>query len=197
MPAPLTQLWLFRPCDTAWDAAQRLRGATDLPATEESLAELRQRVARLAVGPEFLYHPRDDAAAESAHAIAGRFACRVRSDAALADPDLGLLEGLAMSEFERRFESRFIEWSESPLTMEPPEGEPLAEARARILDAFAAILARHEGQRVGLVLHTVALAIVRDALARGDGARLWERVEGRHWCTQHALPAGAADRLGD
>ena len=39
-----TQLWLFRPADTSWDAAQRLRGKVDLPATEESLAELRQRV---------------------------------------------------------------------------------------------------------------------------------------------------------
>lgn len=197
MAAPTTQLWLIRPCDTAWDEANRLRGSTDLPATEESLALMRQRVARLAVGPEILYHPKDDAATESAHAVAARFACRVRGVAGLSDPDLGLLEGLAMSEFERRFESRSIEWSDSPLTMEPPEGEPLVEARARILDTVAEILARHEGQRVGLILHTVALAIVRDALARGDGSRLWERVEGRHWCTQHLLPADAADRLGD
>lgn len=197
MPAGATQLWLFRPCDTEWDAAQRLRGRTDLPATEESLAQLRQRVARLSPGPEVLYHPPDEAAAETAHAIAVRFACRVRPEADLADPDLGLLEGLAMSEFERRFESRYAEWSDSPLTMEPPEGEPLAQARARILDAFAEILARHAGERVGLVLHTLALAMVRDALARGDGSRLWERVEGRHWVTRHALPADAADRLGE
>jgi broad specificity phosphatase PhoE len=156
-----TQLWLFRPADTSWDAAQRLRGKVDLPATEESLAELRQRVARL------------------------------------ADPDLGLLEGLSLAEFERRFESRHAEWLASPLTVIPPEGEAMADARARILDALAEILVQRAGQRVGIVLHSIALAIVRDALARGDGSRLWERVEGRSWCTQYVLPADAGVLLGD
>jgi len=133
-----TRLWLFRPCEHAWDAAQRLRGSTNLPATPDSLAELRQRVARLAVGPDVVYHPGDDASAETAHGIATRFACALRADPDLSDPDLGLLEGLSLAEFERRFESRSLEWAESPLTVEPPEGEPLADARLRILAAFAA-----------------------------------------------------------
>jgi hypothetical protein len=41
------------------------------------------------------------------------------------------------------------------------------------------------------------MALVRDTLARGDGSRLWERVEGRHWCTECLLPPGAADMLGE
>jgi broad specificity phosphatase PhoE len=191
-----TRLWLFRPCEHAWDAAQRLRGSTNLPATPDSLAELRQRVARLAVGPDVVYHPGDDASAETAHGIATRFACALRADPDLSDPDLGLLEGLSMAEFERRFESRSLEWAESPLTVEPPEGEPLADARLRILAAFAAVLRRHEGERVGLVLHRAAMAMVRDALACGDGSRLWERTEGRHWCTECILPPGADALLG-
>lgn len=197
MPARPTTLWLFRPCDTVWDAAQRLRGATNLPATPESVAELRERVARMSDGPQLLFHPGDDAAAETAHGIAQRFACRTEAEPGLAEPDLGLLEGLSMAEFERRFESRFLEWTESPLTVEPPEGEPLADARTRILDAFTAILARAPGQSVGLVLHRTAMAVVRDALACGDGSRLWERVEGRHWCTQCVLPPGAMESIGD
>jgi broad specificity phosphatase PhoE len=192
-----TQLWLFRPADTSWDAAQRLRGKVDLPATEESLAELRQRVARLAEGPTILLHPADEAAIESSRVIASRFACSLTAVPALADPDLGLLEGLSLAEFERRFESRHAEWLASPLTVIPPEGEAMADARARILDAFAEILVQRAGQRVGIVLHSIALAIVRDALARGDGSRLWERVEGRSWCTQYVLPADAGVLLGD
>lgn len=187
-----TRLWLFRPAATPWDAADRLRGSTDLPATEESLAELRQRVARLSEGPEFLYGPTDEAAVESARVVASRFACSVRADRLLAEPDLGLLEGLSLSEFERRFESRHAEWVTSPLTVVPPEGEPLADARARILDTFATILDRHAGRRIGLVLHAAALGMVRDALARGDGSKIWERVEGRAWCTQYTLPVDAA-----
>jgi len=194
---PGTSLWLFRPAETAWDSEQRLRGSTDLPAIEESLAELRQRVARLSDGPEFLYHPADEAAIESARIVASRFACNVRLYRDLADPDFGLLEGLSLSEFERRFESRYAEWVASPLTVIPPEGEPLADARARILDALAEILDRHAGKRVGIVLHITALGIVRDALARGDGSRLWERVECRTWCTQYALPSDAALLLSD
>jgi broad specificity phosphatase PhoE len=186
-------LWLFRPAETAWDDAQRLRGSTDLPAKEESLAELRQRVARLPDGPELLYHPPDEAATESARVIASRFACTVRARADLAEPDFGLLEGLSMSEFERRFESRHAEWVASPLTVIPPEGEPMADAQERILADFGAILAANPRRRIGFVLHPVALAMVRDRLARGDGARLWERVEGRAWCTQYALPPAAGD----
>jgi broad specificity phosphatase PhoE len=193
----MTSVWLMRPAGTDWDDDRRLRGATDLPATEDALRELRQSVAALAAGPEVLYHPPDAAAAESARVVASRFACGCRMDADLRDPDLGLLEGLRMEDFERRFESRAAEWNDSPLTVQPPEGEPLADARARVLDAFAAIVARHEGGRVGLVLHGFALACVRDALACGDGSRLWGRIEGRAWCTRHALPSGTASMLGD
>ena len=193
----VTSLWLFRPADTAWDGAGRIQGNVDLPATEESLAELRQRVARLAEGPELLFHPPDGCAAESARVVASRFGCRVESVAALAEPDFGLLQGLTMAEFERRFESRYAEWSESPLTVIPPEGEPMADARARILDALAGVLARGSGRRIGIVLHATALATVRDALARGDGSRLWSRIEGRPWCSRYVLPADAAAALGD
>ncbi|NBP51988.1 MAG: hypothetical protein EBU70_12595, partial [Actinobacteria bacterium] len=155
------------------------------------------RVARLAEGPELLCHPPGGCAAESARVIAGRFGCRVTQVPALADPDLGLLQGLTMGDFERRFESRFAEWTESPLTVAPPEGEPMSDARARILDAFAGILAGAAGRRVGVVLHVVALATVRDALAGGDGSRLWSRVEGRAWFSRYAVPADAAGMLGD
>jgi hypothetical protein len=62
---------------------------------------------------------------------------------------------------------------------------------------LAEIFDRHPGKRIGIVLHVTALGIVRDALARGDGSRLWERVEGRTWCTQYALPSDAALLLGD
>jgi probable phosphoglycerate mutase len=194
---PATDLWLFRPADTDWDQARRLQGNVDLPATEESLTELRSRVARLAEGPELLFHAPGGCAAESARVVAGRFGCRAVQVQALADPDLGLLQGLTMADFERRFGSRFAEWTESPLTVSPPEGEPMSEARARILDAFAGILAAAPGRRVGIVLHVVALATVRDALAGGDGSRLWSRVEGRAWFTRYAVPADAAAMLGD
>lgn len=193
---PATALWLLRPADTSWDEAQRLRGTVDLPATEESLAELRQRVARMPEGPELLFHPPDEAATETARVVASRFACRVHADPGLREPDLGLLEGLSMAEFERRFESRHAEWRDSPLTLVPPEGEPFADARARILDAFLDALERAAGRRVGFVLHPVALAMVRDALARGDGSRLWERVEGRSWSTQYLVPAGPIELTG-
>jgi len=191
-----TSLWLLRPAETAWNEAQRLRGTVDLPATEDSLADLRQRVARLPEGPEVLFHPPDEAATESARVVASRFACRVRADAGLSEPDLGLLEGLSMAEFARRFESRHAEWRDSPLTLVPPEGEPFADARERILAAFLDVVERNEGRRIGIVLHPIALAMVRDALARGDGSRLWERVDGRSWCTQYLVPEGAIDVPG-
>ena len=73
----------------------------------------------------------------------------------------------------------------------------MSDARARILDAFAGILAGAAGRRVGVVLHVVALATVRDALAGGDGSRLWSRVEGRAWFSRYAVPADAAGMLGD
>ncbi len=193
----MQRLWLFRCCATVWDEAERLHGRTDLPATESAVAAFRDLMARQPEGPEVLFHPPDEAAAETAQAIAARFACQVRVAPDLAEPDLGLLEGLAMAEFERRFESRYAEWVASPLTVEPPEGEPLAQARARILDALAAALADHADRRLGLVLHPIGLAMVRDALARGDGSRLWERIEGRAPCSAYVLPSGAADMLGD
>jgi broad specificity phosphatase PhoE len=191
------QLWLMRPAETEWDAERRLRGATDLPATEASLRELRARVSLMAEGPDVLVHAPDEAAAESARVVASRFACRVRAVRDLRDPDLGLLEGLRTEDFENRFERRYAEWTESPLTAVPPEGEPLSEARARILDAFVGVLESHSRAKIGLVVHPFALATVRDALARGDGTATWSRVEGRAWCTRHVLPVGAGAMIGE
>lgn len=193
----MASLWLFRCCDTSWEECGRLRGASDLPASEASVAEIRAVVARMQEGPSVLYHPPDEAAAETAQVISARFACRVRPAPGLLNPSLGLLEGLATDEFERRFESRYAEWIASPLTMEPPEGEPLAQARARILDATADLLGAHAGERLGLVLQPIALAMVRDSFARGDGTRLWERIEGRAAVTTYALAPGSADELGN
>ncbi len=192
----MTVLWLFRCCDTAWEEVGRLRGAADLPASEASVAATRALVARMGEGPAVLYHPPDEAAAETAQVVAARFACAVRQAPGLLNPSLGLLEGLAMGEFERRFESRHAEWIASPLTVEPPEGEPLAQARARILDTVGDLLEAHEGERIGVVLQPIALAMVRDAFARGDGTRMWERLDGRASVTAHAFAPGAAAGLG-
>lgn len=150
---------------------------------------MRELVARMGEGPEVLYHPLDEAAAETAQVIAARFACKVRAAEDLRNPDLGLLEGLAVAHFEKRFESRFAEWMVSPLTVEPPEGESLASARERLLEAVDELVGRHQHERLGLVLQPIALAFVRDALARGDGSRLWDRLDLRAPATHYALEA--------
>ncbi|HVP72243.1 MAG TPA: histidine phosphatase family protein [Phycisphaerales bacterium] len=154
-------LMLIRCGETTWDAQGRVHGATDLPLSEGGRAAVMAEVQRLGgARSTIIHHPQDEAAADTARlcAMAGE---KLRDVAELADPNLGLLEGLTEQEFAERFRSRSKQWKDDPITLSPPEGEDVSAAAGRIMRAVAKIIRKSRGESVAIVLHNLGWSMLR------------------------------------
>jgi probable phosphoglycerate mutase len=151
------------PCgETEWDLSGRIQGAADLPLSDEGRLRVEGEAARLGlVRASLVHHPPDEAATVTAELCAHRIRARTKSVPELADPHLGLLEGLTEQEFSERFPSRYRQWEDDPVSLSPPEGEDMIAAADRIFRAVAKILRRSRSEEVAVVLHRLALAMMR------------------------------------
>lgn len=189
-------LWLIRAGDTAWSIDGRLQGSADLPLATGAREELEAQFAILP--PDrvaTVHHPTDEAATETGKLAARAFRARAAAVEELGDPNLGLLEGLAIATFAERYPTRHRQWESDPLTLAPPEGEPIADARARVLHALVRLIARSRGAELAVVLHPLALGLVRCVLAGAPTSAAWEMLDKRDRIERYILPADAGVRL--
>lgn len=172
--------WLMRCGETTWAREGRIRGQTDLPLSSSGRSAVCADVARLAgVKIAAVYHPGDEAAGESAHLVADATGAKIRKVEDLADPDLGLLEGLTEQMFCERYAKRFKAWREDPMALSPPDGESLIDARARLLESVARIIRRSKGNEIVFVLHDLAMGMLRCWLADQPTSDFWSVMKDR------------------
>jgi broad specificity phosphatase PhoE len=161
--------------DTAWRADGRLHGRTDVPLTDAGRAAVADVLSRSnGVRIPTIHHPKDEAATETAAIAAAALGARRRVSEELADPDLGLLEGMRVQECLDRHQKRCRQWDEEPMSMDPPEGELVIDARSRIFSAVSRILKRSRAGEVAIVVHPIAHELLRSWFSnRPPGKRLW------------------------
>ncbi len=163
-------LFLILCGDTPWDRESRLRGRTDLPLANAGRAMVVSETARLeqmGIGDlKVIYHPDDEAARDTAGIFAGALKVKTKVAFALADPDLGLLEGLTQDEFEERYPRRHKQWLDDPLALIPPEGESLTDAKERVFRAVAKIVGKSRREKVAVVVHPVGYGFLRALFTR-------------------------------
>lgn len=189
---------LIRCGETTWDVEGRLYGRSDLPLSIDGRTAVSDDVATLRGGRiGTVYHPPDDAAIETAQIVAGDAGAKTKALAELADPDLGVLEGLTAKEFADRFSKRYKQWQDDPLTLTPPEGEPLVDARARLFGAISRLARRSRVDEIGIVLHPVGLGLLRCWLADRPAADLWSMVRTRPRIERYLLAADLVSELAE
>ena len=187
---------LFRCGRSQWTLDGRLRGMTDLPLSAEGRAALLQDLEELAeMTATVIHHPSDEAATETAGVLAERIGGRRRPVDDLADPDLGLLEGMSADQFADRYRTRYKRWQNDPLALSPPEGEGLAVARRRIFQAVARLLRKTRQGGTVLVLHDYALGMLSCWLQDRPASELWKVLDERPLFEHFELTAGQLDRL--
>jgi broad specificity phosphatase PhoE len=195
-----TLLWLVRSGETTWDEQDRLRGDEDLPLSKAGRAATTEAFGRAAglpfPRPAVFHHAMDQAAAETARIAASVLGGRCRGDDELADPALGVLAGLSIPELRDRFERRARQWEEDPSDLVPPEGEPIADARVRIIEAMVNVV-RKRPPAVGIVVHGLGAGLLRAALAGQPTGNPRRWMEGRPRVELWALPGDAARRLAE
>lgn len=175
----MTKLILIRAAQTDWQAQGRLAGDTDLQLNQlghrQAVADAR---AIAEDSPEAVYCGADQATKQTAMLIAEALHLRSRTLDELREMDLGHWEGLTVSAFRERFSKVYRQWRSDPLSVEPPEGESVAEVASRLEKALDKILKPDGEETIVLVLGRFAFAVACSRLAETSYERFWEHVDG-------------------
>lgn len=170
-----TSIWLVRHGQTRNNLERRYQGRGDSPLTAYGQRQLDALAARLKRIPFTVAivspAPRTQQTAQAV--LAGRRGMTVRLDGRWAETDHGRWEGLTYKEVLARYpdEAR-ARWSQG-INGRAQGGESLAEAYARVAEAWRMLLRDHAGGRVLVVTHATPIQLV---LCESFGL-----APGRHW----------------
>jgi broad specificity phosphatase PhoE len=155
----MTQFWLVRHGETAWNAEGRLQGSIDIELNENGISQAHQAAERLKSTPfEAVYSSPLKRAKKTAEIIAGTHGLPVRSDRRLAEVHMGNWEGLRSADIRRDFAELAARRDADPLNVPPPGGENVRHLAVRVLSAADEIAGQHPEGSVLIVSHGLALA---------------------------------------
>lgn len=161
-----TLLILVRHGRTAWNKDERFRGRTDLPLDELGLAQAEAVGRRVAeeYRPQAIYTSPLQRATFTAAAISRQVGLAAQPHQGLLDIDYGAFSGLSLAEAEEQFPALYRAWLEAPHTMRFPQGESLAEVRARAIGLAQTLLQDHPDEQVVMVSHVLVCRVLLCAL---------------------------------
>jgi len=171
----MTRVILVRHGQTEWNRVERFRGRADVPLNETGLAQAEATGKRVASEwqPTAVYSSPLSRAVKTAEAIAQYFDLPVQIHDGLADIDYGQWQGLTPDEAKERWPDIHYAWYNTPEIACIPGGETLADLRARGMAAVKELTARHAGQTIVLVGHTVINRIILLGVLGLGNERFW------------------------
>jgi broad specificity phosphatase PhoE len=157
-----TRLILIPAGRTCWEDDERLVGNADLPLCTEGVERVKRWAGQLReTGLEVLFSVPGGAGEETARLIAETIRLRPRQDKELAEINLGLWQGLSLSEVRTRHPKVYKQWLETPDRVTPPEGERLVAAQERLEACLRKLTKKYQGHCLGVVLGGISLTLVR------------------------------------
>lgn len=172
---------LLRVGDTSWDEEQRLVGTTDLPMTDLGSDAVARAIHEASFERPFssVLVSDEEAAVSTARMLPRSNDTKVKTVPELANVGLGLWEGVLWSDLEDRNPSCYNQWRDFPERITPPEGESLAEAQERLINAIEKALSKVKGSNpnIAIVLRPIAWAAVRSWLTNESMSSLWDQLE--------------------
>jgi broad specificity phosphatase PhoE len=174
----MAKLILVSSGDTEWRAQERLAGDVDLSLNEAGRRQAHDAAQAIASQfPQVVRCGPEQATRQTASIIAHELSLKFRTVEALREVDLGVWEGLTVAEFSERYARVHKQWRLDAKSVEPPDGESIPTAEARLLDGLKRVMKRHRSETVAVVLGPLAVAILRCRLVEGTYARFWEFAE--------------------
>ena len=171
----MTNIYLVRHGQTAWNKEEIFRGRSDVPLNDTGLRE-----AELA--GEFFRGLEIDAvysspllrALETARKIASVLHLDVNPLPGIIDMSFGIWEGQPLEEVKRNDRERYRIWRDEPHVLVLPKGESLDEVRARSMAALEEVIRSHPGRNVILVSHRVINKVILCGVLGLDNSHFWQ-----------------------
>jgi alpha-ribazole phosphatase len=162
----MTAVWLIRHAEPDASVHGRCYGSLDAglsPTGREQAAHLGKRL----VAEPFaaLYSSPRRRAIETAEAIGTNIAIVPE----FRELNFGDFEGRTYDDIAATHPDVYRQWMETPTRAQFPNGESFTQMQVRVLNAYRDLLAKHDGQTVGIVAHGgVVRIILADALGVPD-----------------------------
>lgn len=171
----MTRIILVRHGRTEWNRVERFRGRADVPLDDTGLAQAEAAGNRISAdwAVTAVYSSPLQRAVRTAQAIARHYGLPVLTHPGLIDIDYGQWQGLTPDEASQQWPEMVEAWYRAPQAVRIPGGESLDDLRLRGMAAVNELAARHAGQTIVLVGHTVInRVILLGALGLGHD-RFW------------------------
>ena len=130
-----------------------LRGCrTDQPLSDKGWEQLRQAVAGGSDWQRVVCSPMRRCR-EFAEETARGLGLPLRIDEGLRELDFGAWDGLPMQQLWAEHGAEARAFLDNPLSLTPPDAEPIAEFRERVLASWNGLLVEHAGEHLLLIAH--------------------------------------------
>jgi alpha-ribazole phosphatase len=151
---PSTWVYLARHGEVLRAAERRFVGHTDVALSPAGLAQVAALGGQLGGEPIGAIYASDLLRArQSAAPLGAARGVAVVTVPALREVAMGRWEGLTFAEIAAQDPARCARWLADPVTVPFPDGESLADLRARTLPVVHELLARHAGGVIAIVAH--------------------------------------------
>lgn len=172
-----TTLLLIRHGQTDWNLQGRYTGQSDISLNETGRAQARKLAAALQAHPPQVIVSSDlKRARETAEIVAEPLGLPVTTDPRLREIHQGVWEGMYFPDIKAKFAEEFAARKADPLTVAPPGGETVRQVRDRVVAAVSDIVQQHNGRRVAVVAHGLALALVKAHVIHHPIRDVWELI---------------------
>jgi broad specificity phosphatase PhoE len=184
-----TRIVLIRHGQTAWNREARFRGQSDVPLEAFGLkqAEVTGRYVAARWPAVAVYASPLSRTMKTAEAIAQAQSLAAQPLQGLTDINFGAFQGLDVQEAEQHYPDLLHAWMEAPHTVHFPGGESLDIVRNRVTAALDEVVARHEGQTVALVSHTVVNRVLLCVVLGWGNDHFWRM--GQETCAVNVFDA--------
>ena len=175
----MTIVYAIQAGRTTWDDQDRVESAAGAPLTEQAERAIQDAARQLADCKINAVYACAGGQAESraAELAAGALGVKVCVNKALHELDYGMWQGLTVSEIKRRQPRVYRQWTKSPVSIRPPEGETLDQAKSRLCAVLKEIAKRRKNGSVLLVLRPVLMGLLKCLSEEQALDSLWQYVD--------------------
>ena len=175
----MLRIVLIRPGATDYDGEERIQGTLDIPLNGQGLMEVARTVDQLHDKHiEVIYAAPCESATQTAEILAKDLDARTKKLDRMQNLNLGLWQGLQVSEVRHKQPKVYRQWQEQPGNVCPPDGEMIEQAEQRIRTTLTKLLRRHKDGVIGLVLPEPLASLVRQYFKNDDLGDLWKALAG-------------------
>lgn len=173
----MREFFLIRHGETDWNLEGRYQGQSDIPLNGTGLLQARRVAESLErEGLKAIFSSDLERARQTAALLSEETGAKVIEDPRLREIHQGDWEGKLFSEIRKDYSEILQRRRRDPLGTAPPGGETVSQVRERVLAAMADILKRHPAEKVAIVSHGLALALIKVHFRNLPIESVWDHI---------------------